>query len=137
VANFLPDNILYDLLAMTNLSLANLPGNSCQFSASQVLLTKKTEVVTSAARLSAPAQILGFAPPPRSGFAISNESIELARIHKIVSQQSIFHFQLPRQRSKIDIGDKLHIVLNFLQTPPIYIAIGIIIYNFRANVNVN
>jgi len=97
--------------------------------------TKKTEALTSAAWLSASLQTLGFAPPPRDGFAISDADISLLRIHKIVSRLTGSNFHLPGQRSKIDDGDKLHIDLTFQQTPPIFLAIGIIIYKFYRDVN--
>jgi hypothetical protein len=48
-------------------------------------LTKKTEVITSAARLSASLQILGFAPPPHDRFAISGYQNFQAILHKAVS----------------------------------------------------
>lgn len=94
-------------------------------------------MVTSAAWLSVWIQTLGFAPPPHGGFAISDEHIYFLIIHKSVSRLTGFHFHLPGRRSKIDVGDKLHIDLKISQTPPIYLAIGIIINNFWVNVNNN
>jgi hypothetical protein len=63
---------------------------------------KKTEVITSAARLSALAQILGFAPPFHNGFAISEYRIIEYYLHKDVSCLFEFGIHLLEQRSKID-----------------------------------
>jgi hypothetical protein len=83
---------------MKNPSFAILTGDICQIFYQVAGLNQKTEAITSAAWLSAPEQILGFAPPPRGGFAVSVIISYGKSFTKLIAFQLVF---LPIYRNSV------------------------------------